>query len=197
MTSRILPGVHVCARMCVGQGWLIQEHGGEFRVHFYTRVFSLCDARPVTIRLYSIFLKGQTLPCSVGEASTLVKSVWPEYYTCRFSARFGDRQTLAYAWLTIMACGLLNSPTFYSTVSSVCFRPGVENWQDHWVPSYFPVVGSVKVNAGDTVQLKVTHSELNIMFEVLGVDPDPAQQEEGGAEKEIASEVGNKSSGTS
>lgn len=79
-------------------------------------------------------------------------------------------------------------------------RPGVENWQDHWVPSYFPLVGSVEVNAGDKVWLKVTHSELNIMFEVLGVDAaNPAQQgkEAGKVEKEIVGEVGNKSSGTS
>lgn len=75
----------------------------------------------------------------------------------------------------------------------VC-RPGVENWQDHWVPSYFPLVGGVKVSAGDTVRLKVTHSELNIMFEVLGVDA-IAQQEEGKEEKQMGSEVGNANSG--
>lgn len=78
----------------------------------------------------------------------------------------------------------------------VC-RPGVENWQDHWVPSYFPLVGSVKVGAGDTILLNVTHSELNIMFEVLGVDAKPAQQDGGKVEKGIASEVGNRISGTS
>ena len=36
------------------------------------------------------------------------------------------------------------------------------------------MVGNVKVCAGDTVRLKVTHSDLNIMFEVVGVDVNPA-----------------------
>lgn len=36
------------------------------------------------------------------------------------------------------------------------------------------MVGRVKVCAGDTVRLKVTHSDLNIMFEVVGVDANPA-----------------------
>lgn len=58
-------------------------------------------------------------------------------------------------------------------------------------------MGSVEVSAGDTIRLKVTHSELNIMFEVLGVDANPAQQEGGEVEKETASEVGNKISGAS
>ncbi|CAM9803913.1 unnamed protein product, partial [Laminaria digitata] len=53
-------------------------------------------------------------------------------------------------------------------------RPEAENWQDHWCPSYYPVVGNAEVCAGDTVRLKVTHSDLNIMFEVVGVDANPA-----------------------
>lgn len=49
-------------------------------------------------------------------------------------------------------------------------RPDQENWQDHWCPAYFPLVGAMEVEKGDTVRLKVTHSELHVMFEVLGVD---------------------------
>lgn len=64
------------------------------------------------------------------------------------------------------------------------------------MPSYFPLVGRVKVRAGDTVRLKATHSELNIMFEVLGVDAKPAEQDEGKVEEEMASEVVDNSSGT-
>lgn len=57
-------------------------------------------------------------------------------------------------------------------------RPGAENWQDHWCPSYFPVCNRVHVRAGDLVHLKVTHSELNIMFEVAGVDANSEEQQQ-------------------
>lgn len=40
------------------------------------------------------------------------------------------------------------------------------------------MVGNVQVRTGDTIRLKVTHSELNIMFEVLGVDANPEQQQQ-------------------
>lgn len=72
------------------------------------------------------------------------------------------------------------SPFFFSSVRASFLRPGAENWQDHWCPSYFPLVGNVEVCAGDTVRLKVTHSELNIMFEVLGVDAESDQELEEG-----------------
>lgn len=49
-------------------------------------------------------------------------------------------------------------------------RPGAENWQDHWCPAYFPLVGAVEVQKGDMVCLKVTHSELHVMCEVLSVE---------------------------
>ncbi|CAM9327937.1 unnamed protein product [Sphacelaria rigidula] len=58
----------------------------------------------------------------------------------------------------------LDGEVSYST------RPDQENWQDHWCPAYFPLVGAMEVEKGDTVRLKVTHSELHVMFEVLGVD---------------------------
>lgn len=72
---------------------------------------------------------------------------------------------------------VLNKPNAKTRIMIFMFyRPGAENWQDHWCPSYFPVVGNVQVEAGDTVRLKVTHSELNIMFEVLGVDANVERQ---------------------
>ncbi|CAM9779437.1 unnamed protein product, partial [Hapterophycus canaliculatus] len=66
----------------------------------------------------------------------------------------------------------LHGDVTYST------RPGAENWQDHWCPSYFPVCNQVHVRGGDLVHLKVTHSELNIMFEVEKVDTNSEQQQE-------------------
>ncbi|CAN0397073.1 unnamed protein product, partial [Discosporangium mesarthrocarpum] len=45
-------------------------------------------------------------------------------------------------------------------------RPGAENWQDHWVPSFYPLVGGTRVNQGDRVHLKACHSELNMSFEI-------------------------------
>lgn len=56
-------------------------------------------------------------------------------------------------------------------------RPGAENWQDHWCPCYFPLPGRIAVRAGDTVRLKVTHSELHIVFEILDVRGEEVEQE--------------------
>ncbi|CAN0132511.1 unnamed protein product [Scytosiphon promiscuus] len=73
-------------------------------------------------------------------------------------------------------------------------RPGAENWQDHWCPSYFPVCNRVYVHAGDLVHLKVTHSELNIMFEVSSVDTKPEQQDK--REEEAATGVAGDGTGS-
>lgn len=68
---------------------------------------------------------------------------------------------------------------FLASVSPrVVTRPGQENWQDHWCPAYYPLVGAIEVEKGDTVRLKVTHSELHVMFEVLGVDRHPSGESE-------------------
>ncbi|CAB1110983.1 unnamed protein product [Ectocarpus sp. CCAP 1310/34] len=66
----------------------------------------------------------------------------------------------------------------HSPSLSLFLRPGAENWQDHWTPSYFPICNRVEVRAGDLVRMKVTHSELNIMFEVLAVEREPEQQQQ-------------------
>lgn len=66
----------------------------------------------------------------------------------------------------------------HSLSLSPSLRPGAENWQDHWTPSYFPICNRVEVRAGDLVRMKVTHSELNIMFEVLAVEKITEQQQQ-------------------
>ncbi|KAF1315045.1 Arginine n-methyltransferase, partial [Globisporangium splendens] len=54
------------------------------------------------------------------------------------------------------------------TESSIVYstKPGVQNWQDHWVPVVFPLTERVHVNASDAVVLRAHHDDLHIWFDV-------------------------------
>lgn len=57
------------------------------------------------------------------------------------------------------------------------------------------MVGQVEVRAGDTVHLKSTHSELNIIFEVLGVDRHVDQLQKDAEMTTVSSDAKNSCAG--
>ncbi|KAF0683847.1 Aste57867_24122 [Aphanomyces stellatus] len=44
--------------------------------------------------------------------------------------------------------------------------PGVQNWQDHWVPVVFPLTTQRQVVVGDQIELTACHDSLRVWFDV-------------------------------
>ncbi|EQC29820.1 hypothetical protein SDRG_12366 [Saprolegnia diclina VS20] len=69
--------------------------------------------------------------------------------------REGSLDAVVMCWTVDLGDGVT-----YSTV------PGVQKWQDHWVPVAFPLAAQRRVSPGDVLSLVTLHDSLRVWFQV-------------------------------